>query len=80
MTTFRLLGACLAFPVLHACAQSPGGNKPIGTPNPASAYCVKLGGRIEILKHADGSAYGMCHLPDGTSIEEWQLFRRDHQK
>ena len=23
---------------------------------------------------------GMCHLPDGTVVEEWELFRRDNHK
>jgi putative hemolysin len=45
--------------------------------NPASEYCLKQGGRLEIIKEAAGEK-GMCHLPDGTVIEEWALFRRDH--
>ena len=51
----------------------------IGMANPASEYCVKLGGKTEIKKDETGGEYGMCHLPDGTSIEEWELFRRDHK-
>lgn len=48
-----------------------------GMPNPASAYCVKLGGTLSIEETKDGQI-GICHLPDGTRIEEWALFRRDH--
>ena len=65
---------------LTACAQSkPVPSKPIGMANPASEYCVKQGGKSEIKRNADGSEYGVCHLPNGKTIEEWALFRRDHK-
>ena len=66
---------------LTACAQNKSvSSKPIGMTNPASEYCVKQGGKSEIKRQADGGEYGVCHLPDGTAIEEWALFRRDHEK
>jgi putative hemolysin len=43
--------------------------------NPASAYCISVGGRLEIRKDAQGGEAGYCHLPDGRVVEEWQLFR-----
>jgi Putative hemolysin len=46
----------------------------IGLPNPASAYCVEQGGRVEIRDGAGGQV-GYCHLPDGRVVEEWELFR-----
>ncbi|MGS0978263.1 putative hemolysin [Burkholderia glumae] len=46
--------------------------------NPASVYCESLGGRSVSVKDKDGAAYAICHLPDGTQIEEWALYRRDH--
>lgn len=39
-------------------------------PNPASQYCIKMGG-IHELK----GQYGICHLADGTDCEEWEFFR-----
>lgn len=45
--------------------------------SPASVYCVELGGRLEIIRNRDGDR-GLCHLPDGRTIDEWELFRRDH--
>ncbi len=45
--------------------------------NPASVYCVELGGRLEIIRSQQGDR-GLCHLPDGSVIDEWVLFRRDH--
>ena len=45
--------------------------------NPASEHCVKKGGKLEIVKEESGEK-GMCHLADGTVVEEWELFRRDN--
>lgn len=50
----------------------------VGMANPASAYCISLGGKLELRKDESGNQFGLCHLPDGTQIEEWALFRRDH--
>lgn len=84
MIMTRLLVGTSAILMLFACTQpenaQPDSRKAVGLANPASEYCVKLGGRVEILKHANGDEYGMCHLKDGTSIEEWKLFRRDHKQ
>ena len=46
-----------------------------GIANPASVYCGQTGGTIEIMKNTDGSEYGMCKFTNGTSCEEWALFR-----
>jgi putative hemolysin len=46
-----------------------------GIANPASVNCGNLGGKTEIRKNADGSEYGMCMFTNGTSCEEWRLFR-----
>ncbi|KXF76670.1 hemolysin [Paramesorhizobium deserti] len=48
--------------------------KSVGMPNPASVYCVDIGGRLEIREEAQGQA-GYCHLPDGRVVDEWTLFR-----
>jgi len=51
----------------------------VGMANPASVWCVKhYHGMLEIKKDKDGGEYAICHLPDGRSIEEWELFRADH--
>ncbi len=82
MNLLRTMIPLSALALLSACAApSPTPEtKSIGMANPASQYCVKLGGKLEIVKQADGGEIGMCHLPDGTTIEEWQLFRRDHKQ
>ena len=48
-----------------------------GIANPASENCVKLGGKIEIRNTTDGSEYGMCVFANGTTCEEWALFRNE---
>jgi putative hemolysin len=68
-------GAGLAALALAACGGGGGGTD---TPspeetmnNPASAYCEELGGTVDL-------ATGVCTLPDGTQIDEWELYNRDN--
>jgi hypothetical protein len=49
----------------------------VGIANPASVNCGNLGGTTEIKKNADGSEYGMCTFANGTTCEEWALFRNE---
>jgi len=48
---------------------------PAGMANPASVYCNEAGGSLEIKTDAAGGQYGMCTFKNGTSCEEWALFR-----
>ena len=43
--------------------------------NPASVNCGTLGGKTDIKTAADGGEYGMCTFTNGTTCEEWALFR-----
>lgn len=70
----RLLLAS-ALLLLSACGSAPAPEQtPAQIANPASAYCVSQGGTLEIVTNADGQV-GMCHLPDGSVVEEWELYR-----
>ena len=69
-----LLGTIAVSACTSAQIQKP---SMLGMANPASVYCAKLGGQLRIEKTAAGE-YGICVLPDGTEMEEWALFRRDH--
>ncbi|WP_044101529.1 I78 family peptidase inhibitor [Acinetobacter pittii] len=67
----------LALVSLTACSSvhHKGSTPPkIGSPNPASQYCVEQGGKLEIRNEANGQV-GYCHLPNGQVVEEWKLFR-----
>src|SRR5512136_2695826 len=46
-----------------------------GMANPASVSCGQAGGTVEIKKDATGNEYGMCTFKNGTSCEEWALYR-----
>ena len=77
---FALAASLLAAGCASSPAPAPKPEQParIGMANPASAYCVEKGGKLSIQKDAAGNQTGLCALPDGTAIEEWTLFRRDH--
>lgn len=71
-----------AFTVLTACNSMPSDNskKPIGMSNPASAYCIKQGGKLIPQKDKDGAEFALCQLPNGQTIEEWELYRKAAHK
>ncbi|CAM3941666.1 DUF333 domain-containing protein [Bordetella tumulicola] len=69
----KWLSVCVV--MLAGCASQ---NEPsVGMANPASVYCGKVGGQLEIQQTPSGEI-GICVLPSGERIEEWTLFRRDH--
>lgn len=47
----------------------------VNMPNPASVYCEQNGNKLEIRTAADGSQFGECVFPDGSSCDEWAYFR-----
>ncbi len=65
---------------LTACNSIPSNNSEmsVGMPNPASKYCIKQGGKLIPQKNKNGGEYALCQLPNGQTIEEWELFRKDH--
>lgn len=75
------LALLLSTAALAACsADKVGQESPaVGTTNPASEFCVKQGGKLEMKKDKDGGEYALCHLPDGTVVEEWSYFRQHNQ-
>ncbi|MCK9631178.1 MAG: DUF333 domain-containing protein [Methanoregula sp.] len=54
---------------------APVGETIVGMANPASVNCGALGGATDIRTAADGGEYGMCTFTNGTTCEEWALFR-----
>ncbi len=81
MTTKRVVAAAmLAVLVLVAGCGDDGddGDETPGTaqlPNPASVYCEEQGGEVVIVTADDGSQSGICRLPDGTEVDEWEYYR-----
>jgi putative hemolysin len=72
----KALSLSLGVLFITACAQ-PDPPRAVGMANPASVYCQSLGGKA-LPRSNDKGQYSICQLPDGTQIEEWELFRRDH--
>ncbi len=48
---------------------------PTGLANPASEFCIKKGGKLEIRTNDSGGQFGICHFPNGTECEEWALYK-----
>ena len=74
------LALLLSTAALAACSADKAGQESpaVGTANPASEFCVKQGGKLEMKKDKDGGEYAFCHLPDGSVVEEWAYFRSHH--
>jgi hypothetical protein len=72
-----------ATPATSPAAPAGTGSTPAsqtGMANPASVNCVNVGGQSVIMTNPDGSQYGMCNFTNGTSCEEWALFRGESCK
>lgn len=46
--------------------------------NPASEFCEEQGGTVEIVTDDAGNQSGICRLPEGTEIDEWEYYRQYH--
>lgn len=61
-----------------ACQPEPEATPPsVGLANPASTYCVQSGGRSEIRSNSEGQR-GVCVLPDGSEVDEWEYYRANN--
>ncbi|HFI5640744.1 DUF333 domain-containing protein [Raoultella planticola] len=49
----------------------------IGMANPASVYCTQKGGSLIPVQTPQG-VRSDCKLPGGETLDEWELWRRDH--
>ena len=54
---------------------APTATPPAAMPNPASVHCTQTGNKLEIRTAADGSQYGICVFPDGSTCDEWAYYR-----
>lgn len=47
--------------------------------NPASVYCGQVGGTSVIMtNNTTGGQFGVCNFPNGTTVDEWQLYYSAH--
>ncbi|HHT5704694.1 TPA: putative hemolysin [Raoultella planticola] len=49
----------------------------IGMANPASVYCTQKSGSLIPVQTPQG-VRSDCKLPGGETLDEWELWRRDH--
>lgn len=77
LSIMTLVGACsFPTPTLPPPAPLPTTAASMADmPNPASAYCVQQGGKLDIRKDTQGAEYGVCVFADQSECEEWALFR-----
>lgn len=43
-------------------------------PNPASVFCEKQGGKVEIRRDKEGNERGYCIFEDKSECEEWDFY------
>lgn len=51
----------------------------LNMPNPASEYCLDIGGKLEIRQDKNGNEVGVCKFPNKVECDEWLLFRGECQ-
>src|SRR5512140_2898659 len=69
------LTACTATQTRPAIQPPATGVPQVQIPNPASVYCTTQGNKLQIQTASDGSQYGTCVAPDGSTCDEWAYFR-----
>ena len=74
------LGFIALLAILGGCASATDSQKThqVGMANPASVYCQQIGGKLNIENTPAGQV-GMCAMPDGSKVEEWDLFKAASQ-
>ena len=73
--TFRLKKIAVSALLIYLTTTSTAA---VALPNPATKYCLALGGRSEITRETEGEQ-GWCVLPNGQRVGEWALFRAHHR-
>lgn len=76
MNVKLIISAIAGTLLVGACADSDTDAK-MQVANPASVYCIDQGGEL-LIKTGENGQYGICKLPDGREIEEWELYRQNN--
>ncbi|WP_279571629.1 putative hemolysin [Volucribacter amazonae] len=73
ISAFLTLAACSD---VHQIQEEQSELLMIGMANPASVYCEQQGGKSEVKRDAQGNEYGICLLPNGEQVDEWDFYRQ----
>jgi len=68
-----LLSACSNEPVQQATAAHVAPGMRAAMSNSGQANCAMIGGSLSVARQLDGSAIGMCALPNGKRCSEQSL-------
>lgn len=83
MRFMERVGWSILIPILLAVSACGSGDDDedveTGIPNPASVLCEEQGGTVEIVTDEEGNQSGICRLPDGAEIDEWEYYRQYHE-
>ena len=75
------LAACAGSQTTTAASEPAAASMPaVGMANPASVFCEQQGGKSEVRKDEQGNEYGMCRLSDGSVVDEWDYYRKNHKE
>jgi putative hemolysin len=75
---FLSLFVLVSLVFLAACDPEPASPIPAaGLANPASVFCEKNGGKLDMRLDTAGGMTGVCVFPDGSECEEWAYFRAE---
>lgn len=82
MDKLKLAVATASVAVVTACTTTTSGTvfgnsqKVNFVGNPASAYCMNVGGSLTLESDTNGhNKVGMCHLPNGDVVEQWTYYQ-----
>lgn len=81
MNKYPLLSAIVGSLVLTGCANEPDEydvKEYSSVANPAAVYCVQQGGELDTVSE-NNQRITYCALPDGSRVEQWQLYRSARQ-
>lgn len=73
---------CAAVCLFLVMAFLPGATRPVAAAslaNPASQYCISIGGKLKMVRSRNGSVRADCILKNGRRIDEWALYRAHHK-
>ncbi|MCK7454682.1 DUF333 domain-containing protein [Enterobacter asburiae] len=68
-----LLSACSSEPVQQATAAHVAPGMKAAMSSSGQANCAMIGGSLSVARQLDGSAIGMCALPNGKRCSEQSL-------
>ncbi len=74
-----IAASVLCLVALSACGSDFESDPAPGLANPASVFCEEQGGSVEMETGDEGNEAGICVLPDGSRVDEWEYYRDNNE-